>query len=765
MRGARRVRLLHSPPCSSRSPSPQRCAGRSRTTSHLRSRRRSRSGSGWPCRSARAAARRATWSASRRAAQDGLALRDVAEVLDAVPPFTPKLVELIRWAEEYYLVPPGELLRAALPPGLNTRKGRGRASAPRRRVRGARACRYRRPPRALSCPGAARVLEYLLARGRIPVEELRAAFPSGRPALTALARRGVVRLEREVPVVRSGLLAASASPPALTPAQAAALDGDRRRALGTLRAVPAPRRHRLAARPRCTCAPSRARARAGKGALVLVPEIALTPQLVGRFRARFGDDVARAPLRPHRRASATTSGSALRARRGARRHRRPQRALRAGARPRRSSSSTRSTTARSSRKRRRATTRATWRSCARSARARSSCSARRRRRSRARARRAAAATAGSCCPRARRDRPMPEVELVDLRSCAAPGATGTRRSLSPPSPTRSRRRSPAGEQTILFLNRRGFATLVVCEACGADRRAAPTARSRSRYHRGAAIAALPLLRPTRARCPSAARRAAAARSRSGVGTEQARGGGREALPRARASRGSIATGRERQDSRRACSRACARREIDVLVGTQMVTKGHDFPGVTLVGVVIADTALALPDFRAARAHLPAPRPGRRARGARRRRRAASSCRPSTPRRPRSRCASCARLRRLRRGRARAPAARHGYPPFGRLLAVRVEGSEAGARRAAEVLAAAARPASLDEVAMLGPAPAAIERIPRPHPLPPPLPRERAAGALPRPRRARARRPPAARRRRDPLRHGPVCDALTVRPAA
>src|SRR5690606_749204 len=46
-------------------------------------------------------------------------LREIADVLDPFPPFTPALVELIRWAEEYYLAPPGELLRAALPPGLN----------------------------------------------------------------------------------------------------------------------------------------------------------------------------------------------------------------------------------------------------------------------------------------------------------------------------------------------------------------------------------------------------------------------------------------------------------------------------------------------------------------------------------------------------------------------------------------------------------------------------------------------------------------------
>ena len=107
---------------------------------------------------------------------DGLALRDVAAVLDPFPPFTPRLVELIRWAEEYYLVPPGELLRAALPPGLNTRRG---AEGPARR-----GVEYAAPePAAAEAAGAlARapaqraVLEYLLARGRIPLEELRACL-------------------------------------------------------------------------------------------------------------------------------------------------------------------------------------------------------------------------------------------------------------------------------------------------------------------------------------------------------------------------------------------------------------------------------------------------------------------------------------------------------------------------------------------------------------------------------------------------------------
>src|SRR4029077_7501777 len=84
--------------------------------------------------------------------------------------------------------------------------------------------------------------------------------------------------------------------------------------------------------------------------------------------------------------------------------------------------------------------------------------------------------------------------------------------------------------------------------------------------------------------------------RKGLGTEKIAESVALEFPKARVARldRDVASGAKAE----AVLSRVARREVDILVGTQMVTKGHDFPGVTLVGVLCADTGLSLPDFRA-----------------------------------------------------------------------------------------------------------------------------------------------------------------------
>ena len=109
---------------------------------------------------------------------------------------------------------------------------------------------------------------------------------------------------------------------------------------------------------------------------------------------------------------------------------------------------------------------------------------------------------------------------------------------------------------------------------------------------------LPLLRLRRSACPRRAR-AAAARTRSCARASAPRRSPTRSPPSSRPARVArldrdVASGAKIE----AVLARVARREVDILVGTQMVTKGHDFPGVTLVGVLCADTGLDLPDFRA-----------------------------------------------------------------------------------------------------------------------------------------------------------------------
>ena len=137
---------------------------------------------------------------------------------------------------------------------------------------------------------------------------------------------------------------------------------------------------------------------------------------------------------------------------------------------------------------------------------------------------------------------------------------------------------------------------VRCEACG-ELATCPQCSVALTFHKRAGVVALPLLRLRSAAgvaCAASARRRRA-RAR-GARHREARGDARAAFPEARVARldRDVASGKQRRDSARRAMRA---REVDILVGTQMVTKGHDLPHVTLVGVdQRRRRALASPTF-------------------------------------------------------------------------------------------------------------------------------------------------------------------------
>ena len=152
------------------------------------------------------------------------------------------------------------------------------------------------------------------------------------------------------------------------------------------------------------------------------------------------------------------------------------------------------------------------------------------------------------------------------------------------------------EQALLLLNRRGYAPFVQCMACG-DVRECPNCSVSMTYHR----------RKARLTCHHCRHEEAAPRrchacgsddlSFRGVGTEQVERAVVEAFPGARVARMDVDTTSGKWSHHEILGRV-GRGEVDLLLGTQMVAKGLDFPGVTLVGVVNADVGLHLPDFRA-----------------------------------------------------------------------------------------------------------------------------------------------------------------------
>ena len=303
-------------------------------------------------------------------------------------------------------------------------------------------------------------------------------------------------------------------------------------------------------------------------------------------------------------------------------------------------------------------------------------------------------------------RPMPAVEIIDLRTYMPDGEA----MLSAPLRAAIGETLANGDQVILFLNRRGFATFVLCKACGHSFRCKNCSVSLT-YHRES----------DRLRChycgfqqrvPEACPKCnAPAIERTGLGTEKVAAAIAEEFPDARVARldRDVATGAKAE----AVLSRVARREVDVLVGTQMVTKGHDFPGVTLVGVLCADTGLNIPDFRASERtfQLLAQVAGRAGRGERPGRVIVQTYRPSEP----AVIAAAAHDYGQFFAAETAERASLGYPPHGRLIAVRIDGESPGevqrtAERLAQLAELVARRPENTGVEVRGPVAAPLEKL-------------------------------------------------------
>ncbi|MEY2550491.1 MAG: hypothetical protein QOG12_635 [Verrucomicrobiota bacterium] len=152
------------------------------------------------------------------------------------------------------------------------------------------------------------------------------------------------------------------------------------------------------------------------------------------------------------------------------------------------------------------------------------------------------------------------------------------------------------EQTILFLNRRGFSTSLLCSNCG-EARDCPNCSVALTFHRGAARLTCHLCGHSAAvpkKCPACSQDTLIY---AGFGTEKVEANVAQLFPDATVRR-MDADSMSRKDAYRETLQAFRAGKIDILVGTQMIAKGLHFPNVTLVGIINADLALHMPDFRA-----------------------------------------------------------------------------------------------------------------------------------------------------------------------
>jgi primosomal protein N' (replication factor Y) (superfamily II helicase) len=203
------------------------------------------------------------------------------------------------------------------------------------------------------------------------------------------------------------------------------------------------------------------------------------------------------------------------------------------------------------------------------------------------------------------ERPLPEVELVDMREEFR--ETGQEHIFSRKMIEETQATLDRGEQVILLLNRRGYSSVVMCRSCGEKIECENCSISMT-YHKQVSENDDIAQPGQRLECHYCRSRRGVPKTCPkcdsehlyflGAGSQQGEERLQELFPNARIGRMDRDTVRGRSDMERLLARLHAG-EINLLVGTQMIAKGHDIHGVTLVGVVGADFQLGLPDFRAA----------------------------------------------------------------------------------------------------------------------------------------------------------------------